>query len=200
MALDYYLIDDAYLLVEEFALHDDHTAAGIDSAQWDGAAWHTPAESSRLIRADRSLRVRVLDREEAEATFTRVGGGELPGEDDIRSRFGDRWTLPTDPPLDFGTSDARHYRVLFAGSLYSDDLTALASWLSPRPAEDPRVVGTGSSDGCTWELRRIGGGVAWALDMTVPLTGIGIASTLLTNHRQAIRAQGLIPVTIERFA
>ncbi|MFC7640733.1 hypothetical protein ACFQX6_06760 [Streptosporangium lutulentum] len=54
----------------------------------------------------------------------------------------------------------------------------------------------------TWELRRIGPGIAWCLDVTVRL-GTGPSSAvgaLLHHHRQAIREQGLIPVTIERFA
>lgn len=56
--------------------------------------------------------------------------------------------------------------------------------------------------GFTWELRRIGAGIAWCVDVTArlgsgPVTALG---ALLHHHRQVVREQGLIPVTVERFA
>ncbi|MEO3789135.1 hypothetical protein ABGB14_02935 [Nonomuraea sp. B10E15] len=131
--MDYYLIaataggpSPAAILVEEFVLCDDYTAAGIDTAAWRAAA----------------------------QAYARLGGGELPAEPQLRARS-ERQPLPGDRPLDLGTSPgARRYRILFAGEL-----------------------GTGA--------------------LASARTALG---ALLHHHRQAIRALGLIPVTIERFA
>ncbi|TDD25770.1 hypothetical protein [Nonomuraea diastatica] len=72
------------------------------------------------------------------------------------------------------------------------------------------MAGAASADadghGFSWELRRIGTGIAWCVDVTVrlgaaPTTELATAlGALLHHHRQAIRALGLIPVTIERLA
>ncbi|PZG08056.1 hypothetical protein [Nonomuraea aridisoli] len=216
--MDYYLISaragdrsPAGLLVEEFVLCEDYTAAGIDGAEWrpENRAWSSSAELSRAIRADSALRGRVtpVSRQEAYDAFARLGGGELPEEAGLRTLFQERRPLPTSAPLNLGGgSGARRYRILFAGELGTDGLARARKALRLEPTGDPRVVGAASADsgghGFTWELRRIGAGIAWCVDVTVrlgsgPVTALG---ALLHHHRQAIREQGLIPVTIERFA
>ncbi|MEV0380407.1 hypothetical protein [Nonomuraea sp. NPDC050643] len=216
--MDYYLIagtagdrSPAGLLVEEFVLCDDYTAAGIDGAEWrpDTRAWSASAELSRAIRADLALRGRVtpVGRQDACAAFARLGGGDLPEEDGLRFLFQERRSLPASAPLNLGSrSGARRYRILFAGELGADGLEKALKALRLEPTDDPRVVGKASTStgghGFTWELRRIGAGIAWCVDVTArlgsgPVTALG---ALLHHHRQAIRDQGLIPVTVERFA
>ncbi|MEV4470685.1 hypothetical protein [Nonomuraea sp. NPDC049504] len=215
--MDYYLISStagdrtpAGLLVEEFVLCEDYTAAGIDGAEWrpENGAWSSSAELSRAIRADRALRGRVtpVSRQEAYDAFARMGGGVLPEEAGLRTLFQERRTLPTTAPLNLGGSRARRYRILFAGELGADGLENARTALRLEPTGDPRVIGAASADagghGFTWELRRIGAGIAWCVDVTArlgsgPVTALG---ALLHHHRQAVREQGLIPVTVERFA
>ncbi|MFG1956108.1 hypothetical protein [Nonomuraea sp. NPDC049028] len=222
--LDYYLIlaeadggdpgaPPLGILVEEFVLCDDYTAAAIDSAEWSAAAgaWRSSPASSRDIRTDAHLRARVtaVSRHDAGRAYQAGGGGELPQEAEIRALFRERQPLPAAAPLDLGTTGSRHYRILFAGE--PRDLGSIRSALRLEPVEDPadplaRVVGTATATAAghdfTWELRRIGPGIAWCLDVTVRL-GTGPEAPigeLLRHHRQAIRGQSLIPVTIERFA
>ncbi|MEU8141842.1 hypothetical protein [Nonomuraea sp. NPDC048901] len=219
--LDYYLIlaetdggdsgaPPLGILVEEFVLCDDYTAAAIDSAEWSAAAgaWRSSPASSRDIRTDAHLRARVtaVSRHDAGRAYQAGGGGELPQEAEIRALFRERQPLPAAAPLDLGTTGSRHYRILFAGEPHN--LGNIRSALGLEPIDDPlaRVVGTATATAAghtfTWELRRIGPGIAWCLDVTVRL-GAGPESAigaLLHHHRQAIREEGLIPVTIERFA
>ncbi|TMR94708.1 hypothetical protein [Nonomuraea basaltis] len=217
--MDYYLISTsakdrfpAGVLVEEFVLCEDYTAAGIDSAEWgsETGEWLAAPEVSRAIRSDRALRARVtpVGRRDARDAYAYLGGGELPEEDRLRAYFQRRQPLPASTPLHLGTAPAkaRRYRILFAGELGADGLANVQTVLRLVPTGDPRVVGkaSGSADGhgFTWELRRIGAGIAWCVDVTVRL-GAGPVATLgalLLHHRQAIREQGLIPVTVERFA
>ncbi|TDC86692.1 hypothetical protein E1292_47530 [Nonomuraea deserti] len=215
--MDYYLIDaaagdpsPAAMLVEEFVLCDDYTAAGIDTAAWRPAAraWAGAARLSRDLRSDAGLRARVtaVDRRAAAQAYARLGGGELPSEPQLRARS-ERQPLPGETPLDLGTSTgARRYRILFAGELGADALASARTALRLEPTGDPRVAGAAAADadghGFSWELRRIGTSIAWCVDVTArlgaaPATALG---ALLHHHRQAIRALGLIPVTIERFA
>jgi hypothetical protein len=219
--LDYYLIFAAPgdrdrgtpplgIMVEEFVLCDDYTAAGIDSVEWSAptASWGGSSASSRDLRTDAQLRARVIavSRHDAGRAYQAGGGGELPREAEIRALFRKRQPLPAAAPLNLGTTRSRHYRVLFAGE--PRDLGIVRSALRLEPVDDPlaRVVGTATVTAAghtfTWDLRRIGPGIAWCLDVTVRL-GAGPESAigaLLHHHRQAIREQGLIPVTIERFA
>lgn len=221
-SLDYYLIfatpDDRDrgapplgILVEEFVLCDDYTAAGIDSVEWSSAtgAWGDSPATSRGIRTDALLRSRVIaaSRHDAGGVYQACGGGELPPEAEIRTLFRERQPLPAAAPLDLGATGSRLYRVLFAGELGGDGLANVRSALRLEPIDDPlaRVIGAATATAAdhtfTWELRRIGPGIAWCLDMTVRL-GTGPESAvgaLLHHHRQAIRGQGLIPVTVERF-
>ncbi|MEU7744679.1 hypothetical protein [Nonomuraea sp. NPDC049158] len=203
------------ILVEEFVLCDDYTAAGIDGVEWSSAtgAWGDSSATSRNLRTDALLRSRVIavSRHDASDAYKACGGGELPPAAEIRTLFRERQPLPAAAPLDLGATGSRRYRVLFAGELGGDGLANVRSALRLEPVADPadplaRVVGTATvtAEGhtFTWEMRRIGQGIAWCLDMTVRL-GAGPEFTigvLLHHHRQVIREQGLIPVTIERFA
>ncbi|MGW0807325.1 hypothetical protein [Nonomuraea sp. NPDC002799] len=216
--MDYYMISAAAdeaspmgLLVEEFVLCDDYTAAGIDSAEWrsETGVWATCPGVSRLIRSDATQRRRVhaVGRRLARETFERLGGGDLPEETELRALFRDRQPLPASAPLNLGASAGpRRYRILFAGDLGAAGLAGAQEALRLEPTGDPRVIGkaTGSAGGhgFTWELRRIGAGIAWCVDVTVRLGAgpVTVLGALLHHHREAIREQGLIPVTVERFA
>jgi hypothetical protein len=229
-ALDYYLVlpDSGTstapadgIVVEEFVLADDHTAIGLDSAGWTAADgdWWSSAAFSREMRREPELRRRVVavPRRDAEVVYRRLGGGELPGEAALRSRFHDREPLG-DPPLLLnspevpdGFHDKRLYRVLFAGDLGRDRLTHLqAIWRMTLCDDfaDPRtrVVGTASlsvaDDLFGWDLRRIGPGVAWSLDLTACLAGRSddAVRPLLRELTTVMRHEGLIPATIERFS
>ncbi|MFC4005905.1 hypothetical protein ACFOY2_01635 [Nonomuraea purpurea] len=216
--MDYYLIfasagdvTPVDILIEEFVLCDDFTAAWIDSAAWrsETGAWAAAPGLSREIRSDPRLRgrARAVGRNAASEAYTLLGGGDLPEEPDLRGHFDDRVPLPAAAPLDLGTSSGtRRYRILFAGDLGDEGLMGAREALRLEPTDNPRVVGTATGSvgghGFAWELRRIGAGIAWCVDVTVRLgTGPGTAlGALLHHHRQAIRDQGLIPVTIERFA
>ncbi|MFB9893798.1 hypothetical protein [Planobispora takensis] len=210
------------IVVEEFVLADDHTATGLDSAGWsvtDGT-WWSSAAFSRDMRTDPALRDRVLavHRRTAEAVYRRIGGEDLPGEAALRARFRDRLPLDDSAPLLLGSPrvpegfrERRVYRVLFAGDLDAERLRRLRDLWSMEPAggcADPtaRVAGTArmraGHDTLTWDLRRIGPGTAWCLDLTACLGGSsddGVGS-LLRELTAAMRHARLIPVTIERFA
>ncbi|WP_203887213.1 hypothetical protein [Planotetraspora kaengkrachanensis] len=229
-ALDYYLVlperrDDGTpadgIVVEEFVLGGDHTAIGLDCAGWTAAdgQWWSSAAFSRGMRGEPDLRRRVaaVPRRDAEAVYRRLGGGELPSETELRSLFRDREPLG-EPPLLLGSPDVpdgfhdrRLYRVLFAGELAGEGLAhLLAGWRMTPPGDfaDPRarVAGTArlsvAGDLFSWDLRRIGPGVAWCLDLTACLAGPSDAAVrpLLRQLTTAMRYEGLIPVTIERFS
>ncbi|WP_171055654.1 hypothetical protein, partial [Nonomuraea sp. KC401] len=167
---------------------------------------------SRALRSDAGLRARMtaVDRRAAAEAYTRVCGGELPSEPELRTRS-ERQPLPGETPLDLGTlggssGGARRYRILFAGELDAGALASARTALRLEPSDDPRVAGAASAGadghGFSWELRRIGTGIAWCVDVTArlgpaPATALG---TLLHHHRQAVRALGPVPVTVERFA
>ncbi|WP_173160967.1 hypothetical protein [Phytohabitans suffuscus] len=174
--LDYYVVMEgggraAALVVEEFVLAGDHTAAGLASATWTANGW-SPSLSLR-IRKDGNLRERVAyaTRPGAAAAFRALGGGELPGEPDLRRQLRDYEPLNTAPPLRLGLTDSPYYRILFAGE-------------PADPAAHPN-------------LRQIGNGVAWCVDITVP-EGTNPGPDLRAA-RDAMRRNRLIPVTIERF-
>lgn len=54
----------------------------------------------------------------------------------------------------------------------------------------------------TWDLRRIGPGVAWCLDLTAYLGGSSgeAIGPVLRELTTVMRQHGLIPMTIERFS
>ncbi|MBV1856602.1 hypothetical protein [Catellatospora tritici] len=231
--LDYYLVfaepDDVWrgvapcgVAVEEFVLHEDFAAAGVDSAVWStGEGWWSSAGFSRSLRADARVRtvVRPASRSGAEEAFRRLTDAELPLASGLRERFTDRDPRPGSAPLRLGPAqvptgffDRRVYRILFAGDLGEHGMADLwcREWLQPvdDPAE-PRVLGRGAlaveAHEFSWELRRIGFGMAWSIDLTALLgpdpepdpTALG---ALLHRLRRLLRDRGLIPVTIERFS
>ncbi|GII86093.1 hypothetical protein Ssi03_40830 [Sphaerisporangium siamense] len=235
--LDYYLVGMgggavAGVVVEEFVLTGDHTAAGVDSAGWsaEDGAWWSSAAFCRAMRVDAELRARVVPAGRAEAAdaYRRLGGGELPDEGTLRTYFRDRAALPCSAPLLFDTPlvpdgfrELRVYRVLFAKELGREGLARLrAAWRMDASGPgnphgrmdafgpgDPhgRVAGTArlraGSDLFTWELRSIGPGVAWCLDLTACLGGesAGAVGPLLRELTAGVRREGLIPVTVERL-
>ncbi len=214
--LDYYLIGSADgLVVEEFVLADDHTAVGLRSTGWTAVdrRWWSSAAFSRAMRADPALRTRVVaaERADAEVAYRRLGGGDLPDEPTLRGYFRDYEPLATSAPLLLGTGpvpagyrEKRLYRVLFAGELTPERLTELRAGWHMEAAGSERVAGTArlpvGDDLFTWDLRRIGAGIAWCLDLTAFL-GTGAALGPLLRELTAImRRHGMIPVTVERFA
>lgn len=174
--LDYYVVMEgggraAAVVVEEFVLAGDHTAAGLASATWTTDGWG-PSLSLR-IRKDADLRARVTyaTRQGAAEAFRMLGGGELPDESQLRRQLHDYEPLNTASPLRLGLTDAPYYRILFAGE-------PLDSGAHPH-------------------LRLIGHGLAWCVDISAP-EGVNVGADLRTA-RQAMRRNGLIPVTVERF-
>ncbi|MBB5629569.1 hypothetical protein [Sphaerisporangium krabiense] len=226
-ALDYYLVGTeggggavVGLVVEEFVFTGDHTAAGVDSAGWSAGdgSWWSSAAFCRAMRADAGLRARVVPAGRAEAAdaYRRLGGGALPGEGTLRTFFRDRAELPCSAPLLFDTPrvpdgfrDLRVYRVLFAKEPGRDALARLrALWgMDGTGPDDPhgRVAGRArlraGSDLFTWELRSVGPGVAWCLDVTACLGGESAEAVgpLLRELTAGMRREGLIPVTVERL-
>jgi hypothetical protein len=215
--LDYYLLGPADgIVVEEFVLADDHSAVGLNSTGWTpaGRRWWSSAEFSRAMRTDPALRARVVavERAEVEIAYRRLGGGDLPDEPTLRGYFRDYEPLATSAPLFLGTApvpdgyrEKRLYRVLFAGELALDRLADLRAVWHMETASSDRVAGTAhlpvGDDLFSWDLRRIGEGVAWCLDLTAYLgAGSGTAlGALLRELTATVRRHGMIPVTIERF-
>ncbi|SCL56171.1 hypothetical protein GA0070604_3359 [Micromonospora eburnea] len=216
-ALDYYLLrvgaDDgraAGLVVEEFVLADDLSATLLRSAGWTPAdgGWWSSAAFARSVRADRGLRARLaaVDRATAAATYRRLGGGTLPGEEALRDRFHDDLPLSCGAPLRLGAGPDVH-RVLFAGELDDRRMARLITALRLDDATSatgarPGVVGTGRLrvDGTHlhWDLRRVGG--AWCLDvMSEPVPG-DVLRRLLRRLTSLARGQGLVPATIDRLS
>ncbi|MGN9788092.1 hypothetical protein ACTMTF_42205 [Nonomuraea sp. ZG12] len=214
------------IVVEELVLAGDGTATGLDSAGWGaadsagwgaaGGGWWSSAAFARELRTDAGLRGRAVPvrRREAESAYRRLAGAELPGEGTLRGLFQDRLPLAGSPPLVLtppeppdGFHELRVYRVLFAGDLGEDSLPRLREvWRMSLADPGERVVGTAAArvagDAFTWDVRRIGPGTAWCLDVTVRLGGPSDAAVgpLLRELTAVMRAEGLIPVTIERFS
>ncbi|GGO79851.1 hypothetical protein [Nonomuraea cavernae] len=205
------------IVVEEFTLAGDHTAIGLDSAGWTATdGWWSSAAFSRGMRTDARLRARLVAvrRDDAEVVYRRLGGGELPGEAALRGHFHDHQPLGGSAPLRLGPErvpdgfrDRRVYRVLFANDLREDGPPRLRSAWRMALADPPaRVAGTAhrrvAGDDFTWDLRRIGPGVAWCLDLTACLASASddAVRPLLRELVTVLRHAGLIPVTIERFA
>jgi hypothetical protein len=203
------------IVVEEFVLADDHTAVGLRSAGWTAAdrRWWSSAEFGRAMRADPALRRRVAaaERAEAETAYRRLGGGDLPDEPTLHGYFRDYEPLATSAPLLFGTGPVPDgyqekglYRVLFAGELTPERLADLRAVWHMETAEPERVAGTArlpvGDDLFTWDLRRIGEGIAWCLDVTAYLGAGSALGPLLRELTAIMRRHGMIPVTVERFA
>jgi hypothetical protein len=227
--LDYYVIcapasegggrgEPEGILAEEFLLADDHSAAGLVGAGWSSLDrhWRNASDTSRRVRADAALRSRVVpvSRSAAADLYRDLGGGDLPDETTLRTTFADAPVEPVPAPLRLGRPEVapgfhetRIYRILFANDLGTDGLAAVReSWQMTCTDPGAAVVGTArrriSGDLFVWDLRRIGGVGAWCLDVTVNLAGsddeaVGLVLRGLTTQ---MRAQGLIPVTIDRFS
>lgn len=195
--LDYYLVGEEAIVVEEFAVDDSGCAVGVDCVAYVGAegAWRGSAQLSQAMRSEPEVRDKtvVLTRAAAEKAYAAMAGGALAGEPALRAGFGQRWSFPPALPLVFGAGEApsgfrerRIYRLLFASGL-------------PDVAE-----GGFERDGHVfqWQVRDVGQGLAWAVDFTV-LFGAGSEATVaavLTSARRTLGRAGLIPVTVERFA
>ncbi|MFC4017395.1 hypothetical protein ACFOW4_05485 [Micromonospora sp. GCM10011542] len=217
--LDYYLLhaeaDEARatgLWIEEFVLSDDLGAARLRSTGWapgdDG--WSSSAAFARAIRTDPELRARVtaIDRATAEATYRRLGGGDLPDEEALRGRFRDDSPLHSAAPLRLGTGPDVH-RVLFAGAPDAHQIARLSALLrlDGTPGPDgvrPGVVGTGrlrvDDTNFRWDLRRLGPGIAWCIDVHSERPGADALRWLLRQLLDAGRGHGLLPVTVERLS
>lgn len=127
---------------------------------------------SRLIRTDPSLDV------------TPMIGEPVPLRDYVEFPEASMLALSPDTPL-AGYREKRLYRILFAR-------TPLEPTLAGEQAE--------GGDLFQWQLRNIGNGVAWCLDLAAQLndgTTLGPVLDRLTEHMRL--RQGLIPVTTERF-
>jgi hypothetical protein len=206
--------------VEQFARHDDATTAGLHSAGWtaDRAHWWSSASFSRSVRTQPSMAARIVPtrREGAEAVYRRHGGGTLPEEALLRNNFHDYTAFPATAALTFapasvpaGFAERRLYRVLFAKQLTQagpENLRALwrAALLEPS-GPDERVLATArrrtGDDVYTWDLRSIGPRLACCLDVTALLRAATSTTVgpVLGELTEAVRQQGLIPVTTERF-
>ncbi len=241
--MDYYVLHDAdggggVVVVEEFVFGDDFAAVGLDCAGWIAGdrRWWSSAEFSRGMRGDPGLRERVVpvQRREAEEAYARLGGGELPGEAVLRGYFRDRQALRAAPPLRFGADDRWIYRLLCAKELDEAGVSGLRTLWRMTPVHDPaaRLIGRARAEvggrWFAWELRRIGPGVAWCVDISAapsPRPGFGGPDSavggpdsalgglagapggpgpafggLLSGLKRDVRRHGLIPVTIERLA
>lgn len=216
--LDYYLLraetdraEVTGLVVEEFVLADDLSAARLRSAGWTPAdgGWWSSAAYARAVRTDPRLRARLaaVDRATAAAAYHRLGGGDLSGEEELRGHFRDDVPLASGAPLRLGAGPDLH-RILFAGDLDQRRMTGLRALLrladpgSPDGAR-PGVIGTGqlrvNDTNVRWDLRRVGG-LAWCIDVTSePASGDALRWVL----RQLVgvaRSHGLVPATIERLS
>ncbi len=194
------------LLVEEFLRDDDHTTVALGGLVWTAAdpRWLSSPSFSRTLRTDPDLLARVTptDRAGAADAYRRLGGGDLPSGPDLRGRFRDHEPFATAAPLRLGPTrppdgfhERRLYRVLFAKDLDPGGLADLnASW--------PQTTVRQAADDFTWELRRVGRGIAWALDVTVLLAGPtdDTVGPVLRDLTATVRRHGLVPVTTERFA
>ncbi|MET8359956.1 hypothetical protein [Micromonospora sp. NPDC005171] len=223
--LDYYLVlprlaDPATtvegIVVEEFTRHHDFTTTGLDSAGWTPeAGWWSSAALSRGMRIDPEVLARVVpsSRPEAEEVYRVLGGGQLPDESVLRTHFLDHQPIASAPPLRLGPAqppagfhERRVYRVLFAKDLRAEQVTSLrTAWSTPAGGTSASAASRRldkQGDQFTWDLRRVGHTLAWALDVTVLLSteaaqAVGPTLTGLTN---VLREHGLIPVTTERFS
>ncbi|MEU7839971.1 hypothetical protein AB0B39_03270 [Micromonospora sp. NPDC049114] len=221
-SLDYHLVLPAPgdhgaegLLVEEFTRHDDFTTTGLHSVGWTpNAGWWSSAPLSRGLRTDPAVLARVVPiaRVDAAAAYRRLGGGHLPAEAVLRTHFRDHQAFAAAPPLRLGPTqppegfqERRVYRVLFAKDLRADQVATLrAAWRTT----DGGTAGSAASGHhergghqFSWDLRRVGHTLAWALDVTV-LMGTGAAGAVrstLTDLTHLLRRHGLIAVTTERF-
>ncbi|MEV4417198.1 hypothetical protein [Catellatospora sp. NPDC049609] len=207
------------IILEEFVLRPDGTASALDSAGWTaaGGAWWSAAAFSRGLRDDARLRARVtpVDRAGASAAYRALGGGELLAEPALRRHFLDRLDLAAVTPPSLvpaqATPERRVYRVQLAGELTEQGLARLRSGWRMQPfdrSDDAaqRIAGrtrrTLDGQTVTWTLRRTGAEQAWAVDLATDQPDGASTPTLaplLRRLRTEARAQGLIPITVDRL-
>ncbi|SCE99925.1 hypothetical protein [Micromonospora mirobrigensis] len=215
--LDYYLLHaDADhnrptgLLVEEFVLADDLSAARLRSAGWTPAdgGWWSSAAFARAVRTDARLRDRLaaVDRSAAAALHERLGGGPLPDEAALRHRFREDVPLGSGAPLRLKPGPVVH-RVLFAGNPDERRLDRLGAVLRMNTRSDrgePGVRGTGrlrvNDTNVRWQLRRVGGDVAWCIDVTAEPADPHSLRWMLRQLVDVARRHGLVPATVDRLA
>lgn len=208
------------IVVEEFTRHRDFSTSGLDSVGWTPeGGWWSSASLSRALRTDPEVLATVVpvERSEAEDVYRRLGGGRLPDEAALRASFSVHQPFATAAPLRLGPAQApagfserRVYRVLFAKDLREDQVEDLrTTWWTADLDTGPRAPGSVAAghlerggDHFTWDLRRVGNGLAWCLDVTALLTtdASGEVGPTLYELTNAVRQRGLIPVTTERFA
>ncbi|WP_422738202.1 hypothetical protein ACN263_02440 [Micromonospora sp. WMMD729] len=221
--LDYHLLlpdpggqAEAGILVEEFTRQDDFCATGLHSTSWrpDGG-WWSSATLSRGLRTEPAVLARVVPTGRAEAAdaYRRLGGGELPPEDVLRTYFRDHQPIAATAPLRLGPAqppdgffERRLYRLLFAKDLRAEQVAALRSrWRTTGGGTSGSVADGRYESGGTrfiWDLRRVGRSLAWALDVTVLLgtDGVEEVPATLADLTNLLRQHGLVTVTTERFA
>ncbi|MEH0972565.1 hypothetical protein V6U77_15705 [Micromonospora sp. CPCC 205546] len=210
------------ILVEEFVRDHEFVTVGLFAAAWraDDPRWLSCASLSRVMRTDPVSLTRVVpsDRSGAEIAYQQLGGGRLPDEAALRSSFLDYETLATAPLLRLGPADTpagfrekRTYRVLFAKDLQVEQVEALRGRWNPPPGgqggrgpipQMPAGHRRAGDDLFSWTLHRIGGGLAWGLDVTALLATEldDTVGPVLDDLTQTVRQHGLIPVVTERFS
>ncbi|GIF13419.1 hypothetical protein [Actinoplanes teichomyceticus] len=212
--MDYYLLAGDGILAEEFAYGEDHVTVGLGGATWapGDRRWRGAGSFARCLRTNGALLATAtpVDRDRAARVYRDLCGASLPGEAQLRARFGDWVRLTSAAPLRLGGHDTpagfaekRVYRVLFARELPDTRLAGLsASWPGGGDGGMPGGRGRAGADLFSWTLRRVGRGIAWALDVTVLLSGdrAEIVGDVLRKLTADVRSRGLIPVTTERFA
>jgi hypothetical protein len=214
MIVDYYLLAGDGLLVEEFAYGEDHVTVGLGGAMWAAGSggWRAAGSFGRQLRTDQALLTTLtpVGRERAARVYRGLCGGRLPTEQELRGRFGEWVRFATSAPLRLGPDETpdgfaekRIYRVLFAKELRDAHLADLsASWPGTGDGGLPGGRGRAGNDLYAWNLRRVGRGIAWGLDVTVLLGGDSpeVVGDVLRKLTADVRRRGLIPVTTERFA
>ncbi|GIF02590.1 hypothetical protein [Actinoplanes siamensis] len=212
--MDYYLLSGEAILVEEFAYGVDHVTVGLGGAMWASGdeGWRGAGSFGRVLRTNEELLATAtpVRRERAARIYREFGGGQLPSEEELRMHFGEWARFATAAPLRLGAGAApdgflekRIYRVLFAKEPKAAQLAELSvAWRGTGEGGMPSGTGRAGDDLFTWNLRRVGSGIAWGLDVTVLLRGESsdLAGAVLRKLTADVRERGLIPVTTERFA
>ncbi|AEV85311.1 hypothetical protein ACWT_4291 [Actinoplanes sp. SE50] len=212
--MDYYLLAGDVLLVEEFTYGPDHVTVALSGAMWSAGSdgWSDAGSFGRLLRTNEQLLATAtpITRDRAERIHLELSGGALPTEAALRGVFGEVVRFANAAPLRLSMDDTpdgfqekRIYRVLFAKEPRAAQLAELsAAWRGTTGGGMPSGNGRAGDHLFTWNLRRVGQGIAWGLDVTVLLGAetADITGTVLRKLTADVRRQGLVPLTTERFA